>query len=150
MKISHIVKIMLVLILFCSGAAIADEGKNESGKRGPRKEMHNDKGGGTSYFHRHGHERLDIPSGHYPGPGECRVWYPDRPAGQQPPPRKCEEVEGQVPPGAWLIHHSRDTEKHVQVLVYDDRRPGQIKAVGEFEIGSGVLVKVVLDKSLEF
>lgn len=34
-------------------------------------------------------ERAEIPAGHLPPPGECRVWLPDRPAGHQPPPERC-------------------------------------------------------------
>ena len=34
-----------------------------------------------------------IPAGHLPSPGECRLWYDDRPAGQQPPPTSCREAE---------------------------------------------------------
>ena len=30
-----------------------------------------------------------IPPGHYPPPGHCRDWYPDRPPGHQPPPYRC-------------------------------------------------------------
>jgi len=43
---------------------------------------------------------LNIPNGHRPPPGSCRVWYPDRPPGHQPPPTSC-DVE--VPEGAVLI-----------------------------------------------
>lgn len=43
---------------------------------------------------------IDIPPGHRPPPGQCRVWYPGRPPGQQPPPRDCDVT---VPPGAVLI-----------------------------------------------
>lgn len=46
---------------------------------------------------------LDIPSGHRPGQGECRVWFPGRPPGQQPPPGDCDELEGSVPDGACLV-----------------------------------------------
>ncbi|HKY64016.1 MAG TPA: hypothetical protein VJR29_11400 [bacterium] len=35
---------------------------------------------------------IQIPPGHYPPPGECRLWYPDRPAGQQPPPVPCGQL----------------------------------------------------------
>jgi hypothetical protein len=48
-------------------------------------------------------EVLKIPKGHMPPPGECRIWYPDRPPGHQPPPGDCEELQYQVPRGAWLI-----------------------------------------------
>lgn len=44
-----------------------------------------------------------IPPGHYPPPGQCRVWHPDVPPGQQDPPGDCDELERQVPPGAYLV-----------------------------------------------
>ena len=37
--------------------------------------------------------RRDIPNGHLPPPGECRVWHYDRPAGHQPPPTSCRRAE---------------------------------------------------------
>ncbi|MFC4350601.1 hypothetical protein ACFOW6_03480 [Fodinicurvata halophila] len=43
------------------------------------------------------------PYGHMPPPGECRVWYPDRPPGQQPPPGPCHEIHEDVPPGASVL-----------------------------------------------
>ncbi|HEV2125374.1 MAG TPA: hypothetical protein VGW38_21700, partial [Chloroflexota bacterium] len=39
-------------------------------------------------------EGLGIPPGHYPPPGECRIWYAGRPPGQQPPPVPCRELYG--------------------------------------------------------
>lgn len=45
----------------------------------------------------------NIPKGHYPPPGSCRIWFPDRPPGHQPPPGPCERLHYQVPPGAYLI-----------------------------------------------
>ncbi len=44
-----------------------------------------------------------IPPGHYPPPGQCRVWIPGRPPGQQPPPGACSRLEREVPRGAYLI-----------------------------------------------
>ena len=46
---------------------------------------------------------LNIPEGHRPPPGECRIWFPDRPPGQQPPPGSCHQLERRVPPGAVLV-----------------------------------------------
>jgi hypothetical protein len=46
---------------------------------------------------------VHIPPGHYPPPGACRVWYPDRPPGHQPPPGPCRVLRHQVPPGAVLV-----------------------------------------------
>jgi hypothetical protein len=42
---------------------------------------------------RYGARGQGIPPGHLPSPGECRVWYDGRPAGQQPPPTSCREAE---------------------------------------------------------
>ena len=98
--------------------------------------------GGQSYFQRQGYSRLNIPQGHYPPPGECRIWFPDRPPGHQPPPTKnC----SQVPPGAWVIQHPEDDQDHVHVTAYEIENPGNIIAVGEFEIGTGLFVRVILD-----
>jgi hypothetical protein len=105
------------------------------GKRG-----HERRGG--SYFHEHGYSRLNIPPGHYPPPGKCRAWYPDRPPGQQPPPGDCRSV----PPGAWLLRHPQDRPGHVHVTVFEPRRPGTVLVVGEFEIASGAFMRVVLQK----
>lgn len=59
-----------------------------------------DGSGGGYHYDPHGPA---VPSGHLPPPGECRIWYPDRSAGQQPPPGPCHELRHQVPPGARLI-----------------------------------------------
>jgi hypothetical protein len=45
----------------------------------------------------------EIPPGHMPPPGKCRIWIPGKTPGQQPPPGDCYELEMNMPPGAWLI-----------------------------------------------
>jgi hypothetical protein len=65
-----------------------------------------------------GPRRLNgVPPGHYPPPGQCRVWYQGRPPGQQPPPVPCGSLRGRVPFGTFLLFGGRgwDTE-------YDWRR----------------------------
>jgi hypothetical protein len=47
--------------------------------------------------------QVDIPKGHYPPPGRCRIWVPGVPPGQQTPPGNCEELQHRVPPGAVLV-----------------------------------------------
>lgn len=47
---------------------------------------------------------FDIPPGHMPPPGQCRIWFPGVPPGQQPPPGDCRELRYQVPPDAYLVY----------------------------------------------
>jgi hypothetical protein len=149
--------IVLAIFLCFSSSVIGDEGKNESGKGHRSKQEYNQdhksalkqeykQSIGSSYFHRHGYDQLNIPKGQYPPTGECRIWYPGHPAGQQPFPGNCDELEKRVPPGAWLIHHPEDDPEHVQINVYDENHPGVVQIVGEFEIASGVFVRVNFDK----
>lgn len=44
-----------------------------------------------------------IPRGHRPPPGLCRIWFPGRPPGKQPPAGDCRKLERRLPAGAWLI-----------------------------------------------
>jgi hypothetical protein len=123
--------------------------------KGPKKKqaeavqvVHDDRGQGDdqgSYFKKHGYEKLHIPPGHYPPPGECRIWFPGRPPGHQPPPMKCDRARAEVPPGAWVIRRPADDRDHVHVAVYDERRPGSVLVVGQFKIATGVFVSVVVD-----
>jgi hypothetical protein len=177
--------LLAVALCFAAGPVLADSDKDESGhgKHGKKEEKHENKKEkrhekhgehGDSYFHRNGYERLSIPKGHYPPPGMCRAWYPDRPPGHQPPPQKC---GAPVPHGAWLIEHPREQQGHVRitaynwstppapppappVVVYRDAPPPPptvvyrevqrpialppVLAVGEFNVADGVLVRVVV------
>ena len=146
MKNSIVLALFITFGFAFAGYAIADEGKDESGKGKRSMQEYREDGRDHSYFQRHGYNRLDIPKGHYPPPGECRVWFPDRPAGQQSPPGNCDQLRRRVPAGAWLIQHPGDDLNHVQVVVFDEHRPGNISVVGEFEIGSGNFVRVVFDQ----
>ena len=47
--------------------------------------------------------QANVPPGHMPPPGKCRIWFADRAPGQQPPPGECAELRNRVPPGATLI-----------------------------------------------
>lgn len=132
------VMVLVGLMAFGTGA-VADEGKDESGQGKQRREewkQHE----GRSYFHQHGYTR--IPNGHLPPPGECRIWYPDRPAGQQPPPFKCGQARGRVEPGGWLFTPGPQPQE-VEVAVYDARRPGVVIDVGIFDARTGSMIRIV-------
>ncbi|MFK8328659.1 tetratricopeptide repeat protein [Pseudomonas sp. BJa5] len=46
---------------------------------------------------------IRIPRGHWPPPGQCRIWFPDRSAEQQPAATSCKKLHKRVPPGAILM-----------------------------------------------
>lgn len=53
-----------------------------------------------------GPRKLDgVPPGHYPPPGECRLWYEGRPPGHQPQPAPCSSLIGAVPTGAFVLYN---------------------------------------------
>ena len=93
-----------------------------------------------SYFYQQGYTRL--PSGHLPPAGECRIWYPDRPSGSQPPPFKCDQARSQVEPGGWLMRPGPQPQE-VEVAVYDSRRPGTVVDVGIFDSRTGSIIRIV-------
>jgi Ni/Co efflux regulator RcnB len=97
---------------------------------------------GHSYFHQHGYTQLDIPPGHLPPPGACRVWYPGIPPGHQPPPGPCGRLRHRVPAGAWLMQRPADTPAYVDIEAYDTSRPGIVLDIGVFEVDTGAFIRV--------
>lgn len=59
---------------------------------------------GESYYYPEPAGPAHVPKGHLPPPGQCRIWFPDRPPGHQPPPGDCYDLERSIPPGATLIY----------------------------------------------
>jgi hypothetical protein len=93
----------------------------------------------SPYFHGR-YSRLDIPYGHYPPPGQCRVWFPERPPGQQPPPENCRSIRS-VPRGAWLIRRPHDDARHVYVNARSNIERAILDVIGIFDIVTGALVR---------
>ena len=72
-------------------------------------------------------ELAGVPRGQYPPPGECRVWYPNRPPGQQPPPTSCDRLAGvRLEPGAFILHGDRAYDAEYNWQEADRRRPGTV------------------------
>lgn len=67
-----------------------------------------------------------VPPGHYPPPGECRIWYPWREPGQQPPPGRCGGFVGRVPLGAFLLHNDKAWDTEYDWRRAESRRPGSV------------------------
>lgn len=68
----------------------------------------------------------EVPPGHYPPPGECRIWYTRRPPGQQPPPARCESLEWRVPYGAFLLYNGKAWDTEYDWRREEARRPGSV------------------------
>jgi hypothetical protein len=69
-------------------------------------------GSGKSYP---SYRTLNIPNGHLPPPGSCRVWHPGKPPGQQPPPSSCTQALKDFKPGTWIITRSDSDKKLLEV-----------------------------------
>lgn len=86
---------------------------------------------------------LGIPPGHLPPPGQCKVWMPGEPPGQQKKRFKagdCSYVQTQVPPGGWLVYRPTQDKKEVRVSVYDSKRP-EVVAIRFFDVATGLLLR---------
>ena len=84
--------------------------------------------------------KLNIPPGHLPAPGECRIWIPGTPPGHQPPPGDCTELAQQVPNGAWLISRASKKSKEFECVVYEDNRPGVVLEIRIYSTKDGSFI----------
>ena len=84
-----------------------------------------------------------IPPGHLPKAGECRVWIPGTPPGQQPGPksRSCTSIASAAPAGSWVIYRPTDSKKLVHVREVDSHRTGHVVRIRIFDIETHQLVR---------
>ena len=68
----------------------------------------------------------DVPPGHYPPPGECRIWYLGRPPGQQPPPTGCDRLRGRVPYDAFILYNGKGWDTRYNWRQHERRNPGSV------------------------
>src|ERR1700752_1430859 len=84
-----------------------------------------------------------VPPGHLPKAGECRVWIPGTPPGQQPGPksRSCTSIASAAPAGSWVIYRPTDSKKLVHVREVDAHRTGHVVRIRIFDIETHQLVR---------
>ena len=70
---------------------------------------------------------LGIEPGHLPPPGSCKIWYPNEPAGQQPPPTSCENAMRDAPLNSWVLYRDETDPDILVVKEILASRPIQIK-----------------------
>jgi len=69
-----------------------------------------------------------VPKGHYPPPGSCKIWYPNRPPGHQPPATSCNNVyRTRLEPGAFILHGDRAYDADYDWREAERRHPGSIE-----------------------
>lgn len=66
---------------------------------------------------------LNIPPGHLPPPGQCRVWYPGKPPGHQPPPTSCESALRSAGMDAWILYRVSGDPKILEVKEKKGNQP---------------------------
>jgi hypothetical protein len=78
-----------------------------------------------------------------PDVGECRVWIPGLPPGQQAKPksRTCDGIASVAPAGSWIIYLPSDDRKVVHVRLVDERRPGVVIRIRIFDIETRRLLR---------
>jgi hypothetical protein len=93
-------------------------------------------------------QRYDIPPGFLPPPGQCRIWEPGEPAGQQKdryPIGRCSVLRETISEGAWLVYRPTDDPKHVRVWQYGSEREVLFQRI--YDIATGELIRHVAPAS---
>ena len=78
---------------------------------------------------------LDIPPGHLPPTGQCRIWIPGTPPGRQPHRTSgdCDQITREAPAGSWVVYRPTMEKKLVHVRVIDARRAGVVVVVRVYD-----------------
>ena len=80
---------------------------------------------------------LRVPPGHLPRVGQCRVWFPGRPPGQQPSAGGCDGIERVAPAGTWILYRPTYDRRVVHARVIDPRRDGVVIVVRVYDVDRG-------------
>jgi hypothetical protein len=87
--------------------------------------------------------KFDIPPGHLPDAGQCRIWLPGTPPGRQSGDRSrsCQGIAQGAPAGSWIVYRPAKDKKHVHLRLVDQRRAGVVVTVAVFDVASGRFVR---------
>jgi hypothetical protein len=93
----------------------------ETGAASPASAAHATRGPARGPRHLNG-----VPPGHYPKRGQCRVWVPGRPPGQQAAPTSCASLRGRVPAGAFVLYGDRAWDADFDWAAQSRRERGSV------------------------
>lgn len=72
---------------------------------------------------------IHVPPGHYPPPGQCRIWRLGVPPGRQSPPANCESLVRRVPRGAFLLYNGKAWDTEYDWRAQERRHAGSVPRV---------------------
>jgi hypothetical protein len=76
---------------------------------------------------------LAVQAEYFPRPGQCRVWFPDRPAAQQARPAGCSGISRRAPAGAWILRRTRNDPNVIFVDYIDADNGGVIVKTSAYD-----------------
>jgi hypothetical protein len=80
---------------------------------------------------------LRIPPAQLPPAGNCRVWYPARPAARQPPAESCDRAEARAAVDSWILYRPREDPRLVHVRIVDPDPVGPILGIRVYDAERG-------------
>jgi hypothetical protein len=80
---------------------------------------------------------LRIPPAQLPTPGNCRLWYPERPPAQQPPVDSCAKAEAAATEENWILYRPREDPRLIHVRILDPDQAGAILRVRVYDAERG-------------
>lgn len=84
---------------------------------------------------------LGIPPGHYPPPGQCRIWMPGVAADRQAKCVPCTSIDGEIPLGAWVLYRPSREKGVLRVTTYDRRAASSVVSVDWYDAANGKRVQ---------
>ena len=136
----------LLLLAACTRTIIVREPAPETERRGSRPPPQLPRAreaSGALPAAEHGSEPWAFHPAHLPDPGECRIWIPGTPPGQQPRSRSrpCAGIAAYAPAGSWIVYRPTDDRRLVHVRLVDDRRAGYVIRIRIFDIATERLLR---------
>ena len=80
---------------------------------------------------------LDVPPGHLPPAGLCRVWIEGVPPGGQPDAQSCDGIFLTAPAGSRVLERPEDRPDVIVVRYVHPEHAGRVVTVREFEVKQG-------------
>lgn len=92
---------------------------------------------------------LGIPPAQLPSPGNCRVWYPGRPAAKQPASQSCAQADSAATEESWILYRPREDPRLIHVRSIDPDSVGIVLRVRVYDAERGTYLGTKQPKRAE-